>query len=153
MESISDSIDLAVPVQRLFAWYAEPANAVRMSHPDMNLRLVRADLPLRERSRVVFSVRPHMVPFEIYWHFAILEFQTDVSFTEVSEKGPFSHWRHQHRFEALGPDRSRVTDTIQFGPPVGFAAFVLGMGKVRSMLEKSFRHREARLRAELEDKR
>lgn len=153
METITDSLELAVPVDRLFAYYADPAGAVRMSHPDMHLRLLRADTPLRENSRVVFSLRPQMLPFEVQWQFVIVEFRLNESFTEVSESGPFSVWRHQHRFESLGPDRSRVTDTISFGPPTGFAAFVLGMAKVRSMLEKSFRHREQRLRADLENKR
>ena len=38
-------------------------------------------------------------------------------FVDVQEAGPMAHWRHTHRFEPVGPERTRVIDHIAYAHP------------------------------------
>ncbi len=64
--------------------------------------------------------------------------------------GPFSRWRHQHRFTDTGPGRARLTDVISFRllpTPVGeFVEYLT----VRPLLLAMFRYRHGKTRRLLE---
>jgi ligand-binding SRPBCC domain-containing protein len=153
MERIESTIDLEAPVEEVFAYYANPSNVIRMTPPELHLKIVRAEVPLQQGSRVLFTMRPRMMPFEFNWMLVIKDFVENKSFSEVLEKGPFAIWRHEHRFHAHGPQRTRVTDTIIYDRPIGFAAKLAGPAFVRGMLEKTFRHRHRILQEELSNSR
>jgi hypothetical protein len=52
-------------------------------------------------------------PLPIHWA-ARLENVTPSGFDDRLLRGPFAHWRHRHRFEALAPGRTKVIDEITF---------------------------------------
>lgn len=150
MERIESTVDIGVPVEDVFAYYADPASVIRMTPPELHLKIVKADTPLRQGARVAFYMRPRMLPFEFRWDLMIRDFVLNQSFSEVLERGPFALWRHEHRFLSLDPGRSRVTDTIVYDRPLGFAGQLLGASFVKGMLHKMFQYRERVLREDLE---
>jgi ligand-binding SRPBCC domain-containing protein len=59
--------------------------------------------------------------FGITWHMTsrITEFDPPHRFVDEMVRGPFTAFRHVHEFEARY-SRTRMTDAITFGMPVGF---------------------------------
>ena len=150
MDRVKDSIELNVPVEKLFAYYHDPRNVARMTPPELHLRLIRAEKPLREGSRVLFGLRPTMLPFELHWLLTITDYDPPHGFSEELSKGPFTYWIHEHRFEALDNNRSRVTDTIRFGRLTGLTGRLIRPSFVRHSLEKTFHHRREVVKRDLE---
>ena len=150
MNRLRHSVEVNVPVEELFAYYADVRKVPRLTPSDLHLRLLKAETPMHHGSRVLFAVRPRMVPFEVHWLLKITELTPNKSFTEELVKGPFTYWRHHHEFEALDEGRSRVVDTIEFGRPTGIVRHLLSQGRIRSMLRRAFRHREEVLHNDLE---
>jgi ligand-binding SRPBCC domain-containing protein len=66
---------------------------------------------------------------------------------DVALRSPFSSWRHEHRFEALGRDRSRLTDRVTYTLPGGPVGWIADRVLVRRMLRKAFaqRHRNTKI--------
>ena len=54
---------------------------------------------------------------------------------------PAPAWRHEHRFESLGPDKSRLTDRITYVPPFGPLGAIGDKLFVNRMLKKTFHQR------------
>ena len=150
MPIVHHQVEINCSIDELFAYYVDVRNVARLAPPEMNLRILDAELPLEVGSRVMFSVRPVLVPFDVKWLFEVTAFEANRYFEETLIKGPFAHWVHRHQFETLGPNRSRVTDALEFEKPVPMlAAFVSDDYLVRKLRE-AFVFREAVLRRELE---
>ncbi|MFK8000791.1 MAG: SRPBCC family protein [Polyangiales bacterium] len=62
---------------------------------------------------MVAKFRLYFGPFGIEWHARHEDVEED-SFVDVQQKGPLAVWRHTHRFEPLGPKRTRVHDTVEY---------------------------------------
>jgi ligand-binding SRPBCC domain-containing protein len=150
MPRIESRIELAVPVETVFRWYSDVNNVPRMTPPGLHLRLVKAELPLREGSRVKFTIRPRLVPFEIDWLLQVTEFEPNRRFSERLRNGPFDVWVHSHEFIDLGDGRSRVIDAIEWDRPAFIIRAVASDQFIREKLDETFAYRERVLRRELE---
>jgi ligand-binding SRPBCC domain-containing protein len=63
---------------------------------------------------------------------------------------PFTAWRHEHRFEALGRGRTRLTDRITYRLPGGPMAKMVNKMVVGKRLAKSLAARQANTKTYLE---
>lgn len=146
MPVYTSSVTLPVPVDKVFAFYTDLHNLARMALPELNMRVVRAQLPLRKGSHVQFGLRPGMFPFEVKWEAVISAFEVNLVFEDRQIHGPFDRWRHRHEFKALENGHTLVTDTIDFGAPMGLFGRLAASMFVGARIEHSFRHRERVLR-------
>ncbi|MCB2155782.1 SRPBCC family protein [bacterium] len=142
MHKYQDSIIVEAPVERVFTFYTDLKNLARMTLPEYNMRIVRAEIPLRQGSRIRFSLRPRGIPIEVKWDSVICEFEENRAFADCQTKGPFEHWVHRHEFDALDDHRTRVTDTIEMGAPLGLFGRMAESLFVSSRLERMFEHRK-----------
>lgn len=150
MERLRDTVTIKAPLEEVFRFYADPWNVPRLTPPDMNLRVVRADQRMRRGSHVLFATRPTLVPFELQWHFEVVHFVQNETFTDRLIKGPFQFWEHRHDFRSLGDDETEVIDTIEFDGAHGFLRTVLGVDYLIRKIEEMFAYREGVLREVLE---
>lgn len=80
-------------------------------------------------------------PITTHWVARHEQVEPGRGFVDVQESGPFASWRHQHRFEPLGHERSTLIDRVDFelpGGPLGELAEPFVRRKVRHTLR--FRH-------------
>lgn len=152
MERFRDTVIIAAPIEPVFAWYTDLKNLVRMMPPDLRVRVVKADVPLRKGSRVRFAVAYGSFPLELTWEMLISEFEKDRFFADRQTKGPFDHWLHRHDFRTLEDGRTEVTDTLEIGAPMGFFGRMAEKTFVSSQLRSIFDHRRAVLRRVFEEK-
>ncbi|MGI9647259.1 MAG: SRPBCC family protein [Acidimicrobiia bacterium] len=96
-----------------------PREAVAAFHRDTGVlrrltpayvRFHRVD-PLAEGSVSEFTV--WFGPFPITW-VALHREVGPAGFTDVQSDGPLASWEHIHRFEAVAPNRTQITESIEY---------------------------------------
>ncbi len=149
MPQHSDTIILNARIDKLFDYYTNLHFLVKMSLPELHLRVVKAELPLRKGSRIKFGMRHTLFPFEVTWLSKIHLFDRNRCFGDIQVRGPFDHWIHTHHFQELEDGLVKVTDCVEYGTPLGiFGRFAEGLFDHK--LEEQFRYRERILRQDFE---
>ena len=124
----------------VFRWHARPGALERLTPPWEDVRITESSGPLKSGLRVVLQNR--VGPLHLEWiadHVEVIEGQ---GFTDVMSAGPFSSWRHEHRFEKAGSG-CRLVDEIQYQLPGGTLGRLLAGRFVKNKLDRmfAFRHR------------
>lgn len=139
------SSELAVPSEVAFQWHTRPGALERLTPPWEQVRVLESAGGI-EGGRVTLEVA--LGPFRTRWVAQHRDAVSGRQFVDEQVEGPFARWIHTHLFEPLPGDRCRYTDRIEYELPGG-AAGALGAGRVRTRLERTFRHRHATLAADL----
>jgi ligand-binding SRPBCC domain-containing protein len=129
------------PVEEVFAFFRTPANLVKLSPPELHVRLVEAPALIELGSRVVLQGRRWGIPQRMVSEITALEAPS--SFTDTQVEGPFGKWVHTHRFEAV-PEGTRVSDRVEYEPPSGMLGLVVRAGMIERDLTWIFDYRTKR---------
>ncbi|HKI33314.1 MAG TPA: SRPBCC family protein [Gemmataceae bacterium] len=126
------------PVEEVFAFFRAPANLVKISSPQLHMRLVEGPAQLELGSRVVLHGRRWGIRQRVLSE--ITAFEAPVTFTDTQVEGPFRKWTHTHRFEAADGG-TRVSDHIEYEPPGGLLGLVVTAGMIERDLKWIFEYR------------
>jgi len=128
---------LPQPVEKVFAFFANPHNLPRIMPPAMaakllNLKLVNARNKGSDEGPIMAGAGSEMVlsfrvlpglPLRGKWVARITECQINHFFTDIQVKGPFKSWNHRHEFVPQARDgvagtliRDAVDYEVGFGP-------------------------------------
>ncbi len=135
---------VGAPVQRVWDFHADVANLIAvipMNRRPHVLRLHEGFEPGCE-----FVLRLGIGYWHIHWHGRIVEADPPRRFVdEMLSGGPFSTFRHEHRFEPL-PDRgARIIDTIDYLPVWGALGQLADWALLRWQLRALFGFRRRAL--------
>ena len=143
------------PVERVFAFFADPHNLPRIMPPAMGTKLVKLNLvpprfaagqaPLGTlrmagagtEMTVAFRVIPYL-PVHERWLVRITEFSLNEYFHDMQKQGPFHCWEHTHTFEPMMRDGIMGTllrDEVEYD--VGFG--MVGRGLETAIFQNIFR--------------
>lgn len=144
---LETSVEIDVPVEKLFRFHLDTRNAPLIAPPNSRITSVDGTFPVRDGSEVRLTVRQPPLPRPMDWHIRIEAVVPNQAIVDVALRSPFSSWRHEHRFEALGRDRSRLTDRVTYTLPGGPVGWIADRVLVRRMLRKAFaqRHRNTKI--------
>ena len=153
MPVLEFAITIAAPLERVWAFHEDVRGALpALSPPEARVAIESADLPVRVGTRIILSARGPLGR-RIRWVAKIVEHRppdgAGAAFVDEQEAGPFASWRHEHLFEALGPNSTRLTDRITYRVPLGPLGLVADRLFVRRQLVSMFRHRHAVLATRL----
>jgi ligand-binding SRPBCC domain-containing protein len=144
VQFIAESIIRTTP-ERLFAFHELPDALARLTPPWEHLRIVQSAVSLRPGSLTVVEVR--VAPL-VWIHMEALHTVYDPPrlFEDELVKGPFRNWRHRH---AITPDGAgaRLTDSIEFEPPLGVAGRWVAPWLILPRLRRLFAYRHEVTRA------
>ena len=129
MPSFDDVLTVPRPPAEVFEFFLDPANLIRVSPPELHMRLVQGPRRLQLGSIIVLQGRRWGVPQRVVSE--ITAFEPAASFVDEQRQGPFRRWRHTHRFETV-PEGTRIIDHIDYEPPGG----LLGLVATPHMLER-----------------
>jgi len=132
----------ARPVAEVFAFFIRPANLLRVSPPELHMRLVEGPEQLQLGSRLTIAGRRWGLPQRMVSEVTV--FEPNVRFVDEQREGPFRHWVHRHHFEAVA-DGTRVTDRIDYEPPGGALGLLITARFVERDLRWLFDYREQKL--------
>lgn len=128
-QRFSDTVIIPAEADAIFAFYTDVDNLLGMLSPNLLVKVLKVDKPLRLGSRVEFEVGPKNLPISVRWVSEIVEFDPPHKFEDRQVNGPFSRWIHRHEFTPLGDGSTKVVDIIEVGKAQG----ILGQA-VNSML-------------------
>lgn len=104
------SCDIEAPIAEVWAFH-ERDDALDLLSPPGTTKLDRRDPGLDVGVEVQISVR--LFP-GLWWPWLARHTVCEplVRFVDEQISGPFRSWRHEHRFEAIDEDRTRLTDHL-----------------------------------------
>lgn len=149
MPSLRYVFDVDASVDAVWRLHQSADVLARITPPELSVTLPDPPPVLGPGVRFVLKVRPPFSPFAFPWETVVETFEPPGRFVDVQGRGPFAAWRHEHRFEPLGPDRTRITETIDYKAPFGPLGRIADALFLRRMLERAFAFREPAIRAAL----
>ncbi|MBY0522967.1 MAG: SRPBCC family protein [Gemmataceae bacterium] len=138
MPHFESSLVVARTLTDVFEFFRQPANLVRVSPPELHMKLVEGPERIELGSRVIIQARRWGVVQRVVSE--ITSFESDVAFIDEQREGPLKRWKHTHRFETAGTG-TRVIDAIDFEPPGGMLGLVVTAAFVERDLKWIFEHR------------
>ena len=106
------------PPAAVWAWHAAESAFLRLGPPWIPMRLIRREGGLLAGAVTEFEVTRAGVTLR--WLAKHVEGTEGRSFVDEQAQGPFSAWRHEHRFLAEG-DGTRLEDEVTWQMPTGTA--------------------------------
>jgi ligand-binding SRPBCC domain-containing protein len=147
MPRFERTLRLSRPAAEVFDFFADPANMVRVSPPELHMSLEEGPKRLALGSRIAIKVRRWGIPQRVVSEVTV--FEPGVRFVDEQRQGPFGKWVHEHRFEAA-PEGCVLHDVIDFEPPGGLMGLLVTANWVQKDLEWVFSCRDKKLRELLE---
>jgi uncharacterized protein len=145
--AVERSTTLPVSAEAAFAWHERPGAFERLLPPWERVSVVEQSGGLEDGARLALRVR--YGPASLRWVGRHRDTLPGRRFVDEQVEGPFSRWIHFHRFDPDGPASSRMTDRIEYAPPlgpVGAAADPI----IRRRLKRLLAYRHVLLRDDLE---
>lgn len=135
-----------VPVDRAFAFFADPRNLEAITPPWLRFSIVEAPPTLGRGSLLRYRLRLFGVPVD--WLTEITEWVDDASFTDVQVSGPYAEWVHTHRFAQVSGG-TEIYDHVAYRLPLGPLGVVTRRLVVARLLDGIFDFRARATRAAL----
>jgi len=139
---------MPVSVDELFAWHAREGAFERLNPAFDPVEVESREGGLEVGARTVLKMRVGVV-----WHRWVAvhtAYERGRLFRDEQEAGPFSTWKHTHRFDAGEASTSLMHDEIEYALPMGALGSALGSRFTRAALERTFLYRHQLLKADLE---
>lgn len=124
-----------------FSWHWQPGAIDRLMPPWESVEVVSAaDVP---GDGVEATLRVGVGPFKLNWVARHSEIVPGLQFTDDQRHGPFTSWRHLHKFEPLTADTCTLVDRIEYELPASsLSELVLG-NFVKRKIRRMFNYRHS----------
>jgi ligand-binding SRPBCC domain-containing protein len=130
------------PLDETFSFFADPRNLEAITPPWLRFEILSAPAELQTGSEIVYRLKWHGLPLR--WKTNIEVWSPPFTFVDVQKSGPYSLWRHTHRFVARGQD-TLVTDHVDYALPLGFLGQIANALTVRRDVNAIFDYRTERI--------
>lgn len=148
--SIDMTVEIAAPVEDVFAFHLDTRNAALISPAGTRVVSVEGDFPVSTGAHVTMAIRQRPMPLAMRWRVRIEAVDPPRRIVDVAERSPFAAWRHEHLFAPAGPGRCLMTDRLTYRLPGGPLGRLADRLVVRRQLTRAFAERHRRTRELLE---
>ena len=135
MPSIHSRSRVAAPIEKVFAFFDDPANLARLMPPPVSIRPVRV-APLPPQAGTVIEFSYGIGPFRRSWLVRLLEHQAPTRIVDETISGPMKRFHHSHTFSEAGNGGAWIEDRVDFhvGPDglIGVLADLLASLVIRA---------------------
>jgi uncharacterized protein YbjT (DUF2867 family)/ligand-binding SRPBCC domain-containing protein len=128
----------------IFRWHERPEALLDLIPSRRWIRIEERTGGLRDGGRVTFSFG--VGPLRVRWEARHYGYVRGTQFCDEQIRGPFKIWRHTHRVEPIGAERSLYEDRIEYAVHGGPLTQRLAHPVLRRLLTRAFalRHRIVR---------
>lgn len=156
---------LPYPVDRVFAFFANPENLPRLMPPWQKTRIEKisltpppialptpSSLTAGAGTKLTISFRPFpYAPVRVCWSAKISEFVWNDHFCDQQLRGPFAYWHHCHSIEPQTRTENSTPsiagtllhDKVEYEPPLGKLGSIAN-SIINWQLQKTFAYRHTR---------
>ncbi len=147
LHTLRTNLELPLPVERVFPFFADAGNLEAITPPWLNFRIVTAQpIEMRKGALIDYAIRLRGIP--VRWRTEITLWEPPHRFVDEQIRGPYRLWRHEHIFEPTGEDATRMIDLVTYQlPRAPVLGGLLHRLVVRPDLEKIFKFRAHSVRA------
>lgn len=139
--------ELPAPAAQVFAWHERPGAFERLAPPWQRVQVLKREGGIRDGGRL--TVRVYAGPWPSTWEMEHHDYIAGRQFADRQISGPFAFWNHQHLIEPIDETRCRLTDRIEYAPPMGSLGKALGGGIIQRELQRTFAYRHQLLKDDL----
>jgi len=135
---------IPAPIERVWAYFATPANLNEMTPPDLDFEIVcGGEPPMYEGQIIEYRVR--FLPFvRSLWLTEIVHVTECCSFVDEQRLGPYRFWYHEHLFEPV-EGGVQMTDRLTYALLFGVLGDLVHALWVRRKLEHIFDFRRQKV--------
>jgi ligand-binding SRPBCC domain-containing protein len=140
---LTSTVTLARPIDEVFVFFADAGNLEAITPPELQFQIL-TPRPIEMSRGQLVEYRMSLYGISFSWLTEISVWEPGTRFVDQQLKGPYRTWIHEHRFESIGPSKTRVSDDVRYSlpfEPLGRIAHPL----VRAKLDRIFSFREKRV--------
>lgn len=142
------SVSIKCSIEKVFAFYSDTNNLIKISPSSVKVKILKIDLPLKLNS-IVELVVTQFGFFKSQWKVRLAEFEEYSVIGDLQVKGPFKYWYHRHCFEKQN-GFTLMTDKLEYDLPMGILGKIAHKLFVRKMIEQQFEFRHSKTKEVLE---
>lgn len=139
---------LPVSAAEAFAWHERPGAFQRLNPPWEPVSVLEQQGGIRDGGKVL--IRIPFGPFGMRAEYVHQNYAHARQFEDVQRAGPFSTWRHTHRFVDAGDSACTLEDDIEYTLPAGRLGAAIAGGPIEAKLRALFAYRHEVLTGDLE---
>ena len=140
------SIELPLPRERVFPFFADAANLEVITPPELRFRIVSPrPIVMEEGALIRYRLRLLGIPFG--WLTRITEWDPPHAFVDEQLQGPYRVWIHRHVFTEV-PGGTRINDEVCYALPL-FPVGELASPLVAFQVRRIFAYRAEAIRGAL----
>jgi ligand-binding SRPBCC domain-containing protein len=148
---------VSVPLERTFAFFADPHNLPRITPPELALKIERLKIVPADSAHLTFaaagsevavSFRVPIIGLRMQHLAHITGFEMNRSFRDQHSRWPLMDWDHRHEFEAATRDSvvgTLVRDDLHYALGPGFLGAIPNALVAQRQLRKMFQFRQTAL--------
>ncbi len=127
-------------LDEVFAFFSDAVNLQRLTPPWVRFQVLTPQ-PIAMRLGLLIDYKLRIRGVPLRWQSEITAWQPQTFFVDEQRRGPYTFWRHEHRFEPCS-EGTRVLDDVSYGVPGGALIHAL---LIRRDIQSIFRFRQQSL--------
>ena len=138
IHSLDATLDLPLPVDTVFAFFADATNLERITPPELKFKIL-TPTPIDIRTGTLIDYQLGLFFLKFGWRTEIREWNPPHHFVDVQLKGPYKQWIHRHQFTPI-PGGTRITDHVDYELPLSPLGDI-ALPIIKLQLGRIFRYR------------
>ena len=132
---------IAAPREHVFAFFSDAANLERITPGSLRFEIL-TPRPIEMRPGAIIDYRLRVRGLPMKWKTEITVWDPPHRFIDIQRRGPYAKWEHEHIFEEIERDATRLIDRIRYRLPGGPVSRIIDRAFVRRDAAAIFRHRQ-----------
>lgn len=138
MPAFESKVELPCSPELLFDFLAQPENLIKVSPPELQVRLVEAPVRIELGSRITVVGKRWGISQRMTTE--VIGYDVGHLLTDEQREGPFRAFRHTRIIEPTG-DLVRLIERIEFEPPGGLVGMLMTASRIREGLAEVSQYR------------
>jgi uncharacterized protein (TIGR01777 family) len=147
LDSFIKTLTLSVNAKDLFDWHKRKGAFERLTPPWDPVEIIRKDEGIDDGKEVELRIKIAGIPQTL--KVTHQNYQEGKQFEDRQLAGPFAHWVHTHKVEAIDEKKSELIDSIEYRLPMGKLGKIFGSGIAESRLNHLFHYRHTIMKHDL----
>jgi len=134
---VTKSIDIKIPVDSVFTYFARPEHVSdQIKNDTVGMTVIPMDIKAGMGVGTTFRIIGDFSGKRLEWDCETTEFVKNEKIVAKQFKGPFKRWQITNEFKSLGDNLTRVTMSVDYAMPFGPLGAILDKAKFAKSADK-----------------